>query len=124
MLRHGARRRGCGLLAAALGTGMPLVAMAANGTWTFAGSGNWTTASNWLGGVPTDGAAAIISHNDAINRTITYDYAGPSIDFATFQVQNIGTGTTLFVQNANTFTTSFEVIGDNAGGAGFWRLTG
>src|SRR4051794_29349581 len=69
---------------------------AVGSTWTFAGGGNWTVASNWFGGVPVAGADAFVARGDTFNRTITYDYGGPSIQLNAFTIVNNGTGSMVF----------------------------
>ena len=60
---------------------LPLPAMAIEKDWkSTVGSGNWSTAANWLQGtIPASFDDAVIVHNDAINRVITYDYAGIAV---------------------------------------------
>ena len=93
------RRRGllcCALAAAAV----PLVSSAVEKDWkTNIGSGNWTLANNWQQLIiPLAGDDAWIANNDAINRVITYDYAGLPITLATLRMENIGTGTNTLTQ--------------------------
>ena len=65
------------LFTAAL-SAIPTSTQAASGSsWTFNGNGNWNTASNWFGGVPVAGSDVFITHANAINHTVTYDYGGP-----------------------------------------------
>src|SRR4051812_35468116 len=92
------------LLGAAALAAMPTPwALGASSSWTFNGNGNWTLAANWLGGAPATASDAFIIHNDAINRTITYNYSGASIQFNSLTVDNSGTGSNLFSQSNNTF---------------------
>ena len=100
----------------------PASALAAKTTWTFSGNGSWTVASNWLGGTPVNGSDVFIRDNDAINRTISYDYSGASIQFNTVTVENSGTGSDAFSQSANTFNSVTEIIGN--AGTGYWSLSG
>src|SRR5439155_20704658 len=109
------------LMAAAMAAA-PVTKVAALPNWTFAGSGSWTVASNWLGGVPTSSNNINIVHAVGVNRTITYDYTGASILFATMSVENTGTGSALFSQSANTFNSANETIG--TGGTGYFILSG
>src|SRR5438105_10780939 len=64
---------------AAMAASIPAVrrAQGSPDNWqTLIGSGNWNTAGNWTGGIPTNGADVFIVHNDATNRVVTYDYTG------------------------------------------------
>ena len=75
-----ARRRAAGAcIAAAALTSLPSISRAVTSQWTFNGSGNWSVASNWLGGVPGAGYDVYLVNSDAINRTINYDYGGTSV---------------------------------------------
>src|SRR5205823_192018 len=109
----GARRK-CGkrfyLIAAAI-SATPAITGAANSSWTFNGSGNWTLTGNWLGGTPVAGSDVFSRHSDAINRTITYDYAGASIQFNSFQIDQTGTGSEIFSQSTNTFNSVSSIVG-------------
>src|SRR3954454_3508697 len=122
--KRGSRRRAAGacLATAALA---PLLspAHAAGSTWTFGGSGNWSLASNWIGGVPVAGSDAWVARGDAINRTINYDYGGPSIQLNAVTIVNNGTGSMVFSQAANTLNATSEAIGV-LNGRGYWQLSG
>jgi hypothetical protein len=109
------------LTAAAIGA-IPTISPAATSSWTFAGSGNWTVNSNWAGGTPIAASDAVISHNDAINRTIGYDYGGASIQLNTMTVNNSGTGSEIFSQGGKVLNVFDETIGSN--GFGYWTLNG
>jgi hypothetical protein len=100
----------------------PYVASGANTSWTFNGSGNWTLASNWNNNVPVGSIDVFSRHNDATNRTINYDYGGPSIQLNSMTIENTATGSELFQQTANTFNSLTETIGDS--GSGYWTLGG
>src|SRR5689334_6715118 len=122
-LRAGRRAgRASSWLFAAVVAAAPAGAQAQTSSWTHNASGNWTVASNWVGGVPVDGSDIYIIHNDAISRTITYNYTGASINFNSLTVDNTGTGTELFSQSANTFNCSNETLGDS--GKGVWSFGG
>src|SRR5206468_7047480 len=77
----------------------------------------------WKPGLP--GAASDVSaeFSDATNRTINYDYGGPSIQFSSMILANGGTGSTIFSQAGNTFNSELEVIA-GTGGNGYWQMSG
>lgn len=86
-------------------------------TWTFAGPGNWSTASNWTNGVPGASADVLIWNNMSANPppVVTFDYTGGSILFNNLSVVH----STHFVQNTNVFNATNEsVFGGN------WTLGG
>jgi hypothetical protein len=86
-------------------------------TWT-AGSGNWSTASNWNGGsgpVPGAGDTVNITDSDNPDRVITYDYSGPAVTLGYLTVDNDGAGTnTLSMTSASTaLSAALEYLGDS-----------
>src|SRR2546430_17640387 len=80
------------LLATAALTSLPSVSHAVSTTWTFAGNGNWSVASNWNPGVPGAGFDVSLATNGTINRTVNYDYGGASIQFNSLNISNFGSG--------------------------------
>src|SRR5437764_14740282 len=107
------RRRAASCAMAALAS-LPSLAHAISTTWTFAGSGNWSVASNWNPGVPGAGSDVALTTNGTINRTVNYDYAGASIQFNSLSISNFGFGSGLmiFSQAANTFNCITENVGN------------
>lgn len=109
--------------AAVAGVALPLAASALEKDWkSTVGSGGWSTSTNWTPSAPAAGDDAVISHNDATNRVVTYDYTGASITLNSVRVDNLGTGTNLLSQSANSLTALSEYIGYN--GTGTYLQTG
>src|SRR5438046_1943697 len=96
----------------------------ADSYWSYAFSGNWTVASNWVNGVPVAGANVYIQQTDSNIRVVTYNYTGGSIQFNTMDVDHAGSGSTTFSQSASntTFNAVSEIIGD--GYNAYWALNG
>src|SRR5437773_1737901 len=109
------------LLATAALASLPSLARATTSSWTFNGSGNWSVASNWLGGVPGAGSVVLAQFSDATNRTINYDYGGPSIQFNSLVISNGGIGSMIFSQAGNTFNSDAEIIASTTGN-GYWQM--
>src|SRR5581483_5494865 len=99
----------------------PLCALGATSSWTFAGNGNWSVSSNWVGGVPAAGTDAVIAHADGTNRVINYDYGGASIQLNSLTVNNTGVGSEIFSQGGKQITVLSETIGTS--GNGYWSLS-
>jgi hypothetical protein len=131
MGRARVRRRGAGafafrgavLSAAATAALAPARARAgATDSWV-ADSGNWSIAGNWSIGVPTATADVFIVQSDLVDRSVTYDYAGPSISLNSLTVDNTGGGTNTLSQADNNLTiTNNEYVGSN--GAGVFSQNG
>ncbi len=94
-------------------------ASAATSTWTD-GSGNWSLAANWSGGVPVAASVVNITLTDGVGRNITYDYTGAPVTLGTLTVDLTnftGSATTLLSMSANNITTAGEFIGDSGAGS-------
>src|SRR5947209_3753128 len=79
-------------LSAAAATAIPAMrAFAVEKDWKAAvGSGNWSTAANWLqGNIPASFDDAVIVHNDSTNRIVTYDYTGIAITLSSLTLDNV-----------------------------------
>ena len=95
----------------------PTPASAAADTWT-AGSGNWSTPANWsTNTVPGANDNVNITETDGANRTITYDYTGPSAYVSWPHNQSLPMPPTLrqhplsSSMTANNLSASQEVVG-------------
>ena len=87
-------------------------APAADRPWIGLGDANWADSGNWLlGMIPGDNDVADIVNNDALIRTIEYDYSGTAITLASLRLSNTGAGNTTFVLNANALSTTNATIG-------------
>src|SRR5437762_7657173 len=91
-------RRSAVVMAAASALWHTAPAHAVITTWSFNGSGNWSLASNWSNGVPGANFDVGIQQNDAITRTVTYDYVGPAITLTSLTIYNAGSGVNTFSQ--------------------------
>src|SRR5689334_17632419 len=83
------------------------------------GSDNWSNPAAWTpAGVPAAGDDAIISFNDDVARTITYDYTGPDVvlNSLTVDLQGAVTNTITLSMAANSLTANIEFIGLNGSG--------
>src|SRR5438874_10133754 len=92
-------------------------------TWSFNGSGNWSLASNWSNGVPGANFDVGIPQNDAISRTVTYDYAGPAITLTSLTIYNTGSGVNSLSQSANNLAVGFEYFGSPSTASGSGNVT-
>lgn len=91
---------------------------AATDTW-IAGSGNWSDAGNWSGGVPVNGSSVLIGETDGVARTITYDYTGPTAEIELLVSLDGATGSSAdtISMSANTLTAFDPVFGNHGNGA-------
>jgi hypothetical protein len=111
------RRRAAFSLAAAAAVIAPLPACAIDVNWQ-TGTGNWSTPSNWLLGVlPVNADDAFIMSNDAVNRTVTYDFADAPLLLNTLWLDNTGGGTNTLLQSGNVFSAPGQYIGVNGYGS-------
>ena len=89
-------------------------AFGASETWT-AGSGNWSTTTNWsTNSLPAGADTASISPSDGVDRTVTYNYTGPAVTLSNLTVNltgAAGNSTTTFSMAANTLSSNNESIG-------------
>src|SRR5436309_1680832 len=90
--RIGGNRKAALTIAAAASLFSFAPARAVITTWSFNGSGNWSTASNWNNGVPGANFDVGIQQNDGLSRTVTYDYTGPAITLTSLTIANSGAG--------------------------------
>jgi hypothetical protein len=75
------------------------------------GSGNWTTPNDWIPTLPPSSLDAVsIVTNDALNRIVTFDSTA-NLTYQGFRLDNTGGGTNTLLQNANTFVSTYEMIG-------------
>src|SRR5689334_4703715 len=96
-------------LTSVVGVVHPALGVATN--WTFNGSGNWSVASNWSLAVPFQNADTNISFNDAIARTINYDYTGAQVTLNSLVLNNNNsTGATTLSQPGGIVTTLAETV--------------
>ena len=101
-------------------------AFAVNSSWlTNVGSGNWSVPGNWSTGVPTQFSTVNIVHADSINRIVAYDNEGTNNRFATFNLNNTGTGSdVLSFGNEKSISANIENVGFNGGSGGFNQMGG
>lgn len=101
-------------------------AFAVNSNWlTNVGSGNWSLPSNWSLGVPTQFTTVNIVHADSINRIVVYDNAGTNNRFATFNLNNTGSGgDVLSFGDDKSISANIENVGFNGGSGGFNQMGG
>ncbi|WP_428936801.1 beta strand repeat-containing protein [Fontivita pretiosa] len=94
-------------------------------TWVVT-SGNWSTPSNWSGGVvPTSSDDAGILGAVGLNaRSAIYDYTGPPVTLLFFRLDGsiAGNGPNTLTQGANTLRTATEQIGISD--RGLYNLSG
>lgn len=107
---------------AALASAHSLSLHAADSSWTWIGSGSWSTASHWTAGIPAANDRAFITHSDAIDRTVTYDYEGISLGLSGVTIDNQGSGSTILTQSAHLLTTSSLTAG--LSGTGYLQIEG
>ena len=75
MIVSAARRVSLSILAISLMV-FAVIAQGADGTWTSTAAGNWSTASNWSGGIVANGPAFTANFNTidpAADLTVTLD---------------------------------------------------
>jgi hypothetical protein len=87
-----------------------------------AGDGNWSDPANWSSGVPGVSSDAYIVQNDAVARTISYDFIGTAITLKSLALDNTGGGTNILTQAANSLSATTQFIGSN--GAGIFNQSG
>src|SRR5262249_37060479 len=76
MIVSAARRISLSILAISLMVSAAVIAHGADGTWTSTASGNWSTSSNWSGGIVANGPAFTANFNTsdpAADLTVTLD---------------------------------------------------
>jgi hypothetical protein len=79
-----------------------------------AGSTNWNTPADWqLSLIPGAGDDANVTFNDALVRTILYDYPGPAVTLNSVTISNSGTGSATLLVSANALTTANATVGAN-----------
>ena len=91
-------------------------ALGAADSWTD-GTGNWSLAANWSAGVPTS-LSVSISNNDAVNRTVTYDYTGSPVTLGQIGINNSGGGTDTLSMPGHVLTTTGLSIGNGPAASG------
>ena len=98
----------------------PPHAAAATLNWT-SNDGNWSTPTNWsTNNIPGANDGVGIVGTDGANRTITYDYTGPSLTLSGLSIDlsnaAISGNTALFYMPANNLSANVETVGFTANG--------
>ncbi|HUB27237.1 MAG TPA: PEP-CTERM sorting domain-containing protein [Tepidisphaeraceae bacterium] len=92
-------------------------ANAATDNWV-ADSSNWSNPANWSGDeIPGNFDTVLIDDDDSVDRTITYDYAGPPVTLATLAIVNTGGGTNTLAVGASSQAVISESLLIGASGA-------
>jgi hypothetical protein len=85
-----------------------------------ADDGNWSNPNDWFAGnVPGNGDSAAISESDGVDRTVTYDYTGPTVTLSnlTLDLTNAaGTSSAVLSMSANALSANLEYVGLSGSG--------
>src|SRR5208283_516509 len=114
--RHPANLAALALAAAAVPLIWNLPARATTDSWIGTSGGNWTDGAQWSAGTPpANGQTVDITNAFSASQTITYDYSGSPISFASLTVDATTGGTNVLSIAANTLSISGSKYVGNAG---------